>query len=120
MSKHVDFFSRVDKNGPLPVRCPERGPCWLWRGFINRTGYGQCSPDVCGGGEQRANRASWRFVNGPIPKGVYVLHHCDVRNCVNPSHLYLGTQEQNMKDCFERTKPPRAGESNGRAKLNHL
>lgn len=46
----------------------------------------------------RAHRVSWEFVNGPIPKDMCILHKCDNPPCVNPSHLWLGTQLENIKD----------------------
>src|SRR5713101_8143825 len=85
MDKQTRFFTHVNKNGPMPAHCPERGPCWLWTAAITPKGYAQC--DLKSHGDQRGHRVSWRFVNGEIPNRLYVLHHCDVRHCVNPDHL---------------------------------
>lgn len=49
-----------------------------------------------------AHRVSWRAFVGPIPDGFDVLHHCDVRCCTNPEHLYVGTHQQNMDDKARR------------------
>jgi hypothetical protein len=42
---------------------------------------------------------SWMLSRGPVPHGLFVLHRCDVKKCVNPEHLFLGTQKDNMDDC---------------------
>lgn len=63
-----------------------------------------------------AHRASWELHNGPVPEGLMVLHHCDVRNCVNPEHLFLGTNKDNLEDCARKGRM-HPGEKNGMAKL---
>src|SRR5882672_3448747 len=65
--------------------------CWLWTGKIARDGYGYLR-------DQAAHRVSWELHNGPVPEGKWVLHHCDIRPCVNPSHLFLGSRQDNMDD----------------------
>lgn len=91
-----DFFKHVDKNGPS-VR--DLGPCWLWTAAaFKRTGYGQ----VRLGAMRRAHRAAWFLTHGDIPAGLFVLHTCDVRLCVNPAHLYLGSHVENMADRSKR------------------
>ncbi len=72
-----------------------RGGCWLWDGCRKETGYGQHS---WRGRKQQAHRAAYELFNGPIADGLHVLHVCDVRNCVNPAHLRLGTHLENMRD----------------------
>ena len=74
--------------------------CKLWTGArIKRYGYGQFGVKVDGKwGMRRAHRVAWEIAHGPIPDGLCVLHDCDVTNCVNPAHLFLGTQTQNMAD----------------------
>lgn len=73
--------------------------CWLWIASVNNDGYGFFG---MGGRTMSAHRASWILHRGAIPKGKYVLHKCDVRQCVNPDHLYLGTQFDNMRDASIR------------------
>lgn len=71
--------------------------CWLWRGGLCN-GYGTFHYKD----EVAAHRASWALHHGPIPKGLFVLHSCDNKRCVNPSHLHLGTHADNMLEWQER------------------
>ena len=59
-----------------------------------------------------AHRASWIMEFGPIPDGLLVLHKCDVRNCVRPGHLFLGTYKDNMDDMYAKGRGP-TGDKNG-------
>ena len=69
--------------------------CWLWTGGISHSGYGNFWYN---GRSLSAHRASYQFNFGPIPEGKFVLHKCDVKICVNPMHLFLGTTDDNMAD----------------------
>jgi hypothetical protein len=73
--------------------------CWLWVGAKNNKGYGQFRVQ---GKSTLAHRTSWILKNGEIPPHLNVLHKCDVRNCVNPDHLFLGTLKDNMRDCSNK------------------
>lgn len=75
--------------------------CTIWTGSTDGHGYGQLW-DVELGRPEKAYRVAWRIFNGKIPKGKFVLHHCDNPICVNPLHLFLGTQRDNMKDCYKK------------------
>ena len=72
--------------------------CWLWTACTFR-GYGRIRD---GGKFALAHRVSWEIHKGPIPEGMGVCHKCDVPGCVNPDHLFLGTQKDNMSDAREK------------------
>lgn len=104
---------------PLFERCipePNTG-CWLWEGSVWRGGYGSVWNGH--GGVIGAHRRAWEIAKGPIPAGMLVLHKCDVPLCINPDHLFLGAQVDNMADMTVKGRAPdTAGERNGRAKLS--
>ena len=71
------------------------GGCVEWTGHIDANGYGRFSAD---GKPRWAHRVSWEIAHGKIPYGKNVLHKCDNPKCVNPDHLFLGTQKDNVLD----------------------
>lgn len=92
------------------------GECWLWTAGKNSYGYG----DVWARGKVRkAHRESYEDEHGEgSADGLVVRHKCDVRACVNPAHLELGTVSDNNRDMMERGRNAQAkGEANGSAKL---
>lgn len=86
------FWSRVDKDGPLPTYAPFLGPCWLWTGAQFKKGYGQFPND---GRSVSAHRWAYERLEGPIPEGLVIDHLCRVPACVNPAHLEPVTQWEN-------------------------
>ncbi len=73
--------------------------CWLWTGCVNNKGYGAL---YIRGKVEGAHRAYWEVYNGSIPDNMCVLHTCDNPPCVNPDHLFLGTQSDNMIDKIKK------------------
>lgn len=91
--------------------------CFLWFGAHLPRGYGRFCFD---GRTQLAHRLAWQWANGRTAAGRVVRHRCDNPCCVNPDHLLIGTQADNLRDCAERGRArfvPLRGERNGRAKL---
>lgn len=89
MSVDRAFWARIEKTDG----------CWWWRGPLMPNGYGHLVAD---GIRYKAHRLSYQLAHGPIPSGLLVLHSCDNRGCVNPAHLRIGTQVDNMEDCVAR------------------
>jgi hypothetical protein len=103
-ARQAAFWSKVVKTDT----------CWLWTGRKNKKGYGTIKVD---GRSWTTHRLSYYLETGVNP-ALYVLHHCDVRNCVNPAHLYAGTQTDNMRDMLSRGRGNKArGERVNTAKL---
>jgi len=95
------FWDRVDK----------AGDCWLWRGLIDRNGYGRIGDNYR---VALAHRFAYEAAIGPIPAGLDVLHSCDNPPCVNPAHLRVGTHAENMADMVRR------GRANPRGRKNRV
>lgn len=98
------FWSKVNKTSG----------CWLWTAGTIR-GYGQFNLGRVAGKSRTAyaHRVSWELAHGPVAGDLSVLHRCDVPLCVNPEHLFLGTQQDNLADARQKGRLneslPRAG-----------
>jgi len=93
----------------------EPDECWPWRGATIRGGYGnfrETNPRRT----VHAHRFAYELVCGPIPAGLMVLHTCDNPSCVNPSHLFVGTDADNMRDKTAKGRTPH-GEAHWRHKF---
>lgn len=93
--------------------------CWIWTGSKYSSGYGRLN--IGRGVQVRAHRFMFEQMNGEIPYEMCVLHKCDVRECVNPDHLFLGTKKDNMQDCIKKGRhryATRKGVESPNSKIN--
>jgi len=98
------------------VMLPDAPGCWLWVGATASHGYGNIETE-----NRRemvlSHRLSYEMHKGPIPDGLLVRHRCDTRCCVNPEHLEVGTQKDNLRDMVERGRASKGPERGTRWKL---
>lgn len=104
LSSRLDSKTTVLDNG-----------CWMFTGGCGSRGYG----NIWDNGKTRsAHIVAYEIHKGPVTDGLSVLHTCDNRWCVNPDHLFLGTQQDNINDMIHKGRDGFSGERNGRALLN--
>jgi hypothetical protein len=101
-----NFWKFVDKK--------KGNECWIWKGKPNNSGYGTAN---FRGKFVGAHRVSYILNIGKIPEKMSVLHHCDIKMCVRPDHLFLGTQKDNIMDMIKKGRNL-CGEKHNMAKLN--
>lgn len=111
LSEYDRFMKSIKIDGP--------DDCWLWtRSRMKANWHSQWRNQA--GSIELAHRAAWRLMKGAIPDGMFVLHKCDNPICMNPSHLFLGTQKDNLLDMWGkgRARPKSSlGEKHGMSKL---
>lgn len=115
------FWSKVDKNGPVPEHMPHLGNCWVWTGTTDKDGYGVLQltqPKKL----VKAHRLAWARGKKELlpPPTVLICHHCDNPPCVRRSHLFQGTWSDNSQDRDNKKRGVlcRRGELHPRSKLS--
>jgi hypothetical protein len=111
------LYEKVNKNGPIPAHRPELGPCHIYTGFKQHFGYGYIKVN---GKNKPVHVVVYELEHGPVPAGKKVLHHCDNPPCCRDSHLFSGTQKENVQDCIakgRRVQHGSKGEAHWGAKL---
>ena len=103
------FWKRVEKG--------TNSGCWFWKGAKDRRGYGHLGRGGKDTKNYMAHRVSYEIHIGIIPEGLIICHSCDNPNCVNPFHLFAGTNSDNQKDSFNKGRHNMKGESHPNSTL---
>lgn len=108
------------KAPPLLSRYAEdKNGCWIYQGEVGRAGYGVVTIGQRRDGNRRryaAHRYFYEHLVGPIPDGMLLCHKCDVPACVNPKHMFVGTQVDNMRDMHSKGR----GRTGAKGERNHF
>jgi hypothetical protein len=114
---------RPRPRGPLPIRFnrhvirPDNpDACWGWSAALFESGYPAIAAEPPDRSMLLGHRVSYELHVGPIPKGMCVLHRCDVRSCTNPAHLFIGSKADNNQDKISKRRH-RYGENHHWSKL---
>ena len=112
----MEGIVKMNRKGRTPIPFEDKyipepnSGCWIWIRACHRQGYGW----HCG---ELAHRFSFRKHHGVDPGEQKVLHRCDNPYCVNPDHLFIGSQEDNVLDCYRKNRHSQRHSDNGNAKL---
>jgi HNH endonuclease len=109
--KSLPIRDRIEEN---IERITESG-CWIWMRAVDEDGYGRIKVKNSNRG---AHKRSYEEFVGPVPDGIFVCHRCDIPSCVNPHHLFLGTNRENLEDRDRKGRQARR-ESHGNSKLSN-
>jgi len=103
----VHLSKKLNTKERLRAQTKRCGACLEWTGANDgQWGYGQMNVN---GKMEKTHRIAWELEYGPIPKGLCVCHHCDNPRCLEISHLFLGTHQDNMQDCLQKGRGNRGG-----------
>ena len=106
MGTHTNKRKLRDPRQRFIEKVHKTNNCWVWIGAIRKNGYGSF---WSGKKHESAHRFSYKLYNGVIPDRKLIMHICDNKICVNPNHLKIGTQMENLQDMYDksRDRPPK-------------
>ena len=119
-SKHFNQHTPLMQRFEASYTVDQGSGCWLWNGWLVKSATGDVRPRIRVDGKNKiAYRLAYELLVGEIPPGKLCCHHCDVSICVNPSHLFIGTQKDNSLDSIAKgrhtsQRHPEAARERGR------